>query len=41
MKIPAVYTVEELVSFHEELLAATGMKEVGSLYPDYQRRGFL
>jgi D-alanine transaminase len=27
MKIPAVYTVEELVSFHEELLAATGAKE--------------
>ena len=27
MKIPAVYTVDELVSFHEELLAATGAGE--------------
>ena len=27
VKIPAVYTIEELVEFHEQLLAATGYKE--------------
>ena len=36
MKIPAVYTLDELVSFHEELIAATGIKD-GEIYTQITR----
>lgn len=36
MKIPAVYTVDELVSFHEELIKASGIVE-GEIYTEITR----
>lgn len=36
VKIPGIYMVEELVSFHEELIAASGL-ENGEIYTQITR----